>query len=236
MRNTHSHQWIKTAQPVHSAAGIVASAGHTRNLPHRRRRFGCTSLCGLTSPHTNLVLIGFMGSGKSALGRLAARELGFQFIDTDTLIVERAGLDIPAIFAQHGEEHFRELETCVLQSLTHLNRCVVSTGGGAVLRERNRDLMREIGFVVLLTASEEVLFERVSRTRKRPLLHTENPRETVARMLAERRPIYEAAAQCVIDTSTLTRTDAANTLLARTRAAFGWEEHSSHHAKQLGRQ
>ena len=180
----------------------------------------------MTTQHTNLVLIGFMGSGKSSLGRLVARELGFQFIDTDALVVERAGFDIPTIFALQGEDHFREVEKSVLQSLTHLNRCVISTGGGAVLREENRELLRQIGFVVLLTASEEVLFERVSRNKKRPLLHTQNPRETVARMLAERRPIYEAAAQCVIDTSTLTRPEAMDALLARVREAFGWEPHS----------
>jgi len=178
----------------------------------------------LTTPHTNLVLIGFMGSGKSSLGRLVARELGFQFIDTDALVVERAGFDIPTIFALHGEEHFRELETSVLQSLTHLSRCVISTGGGAVLREENRPILRQIGFVVLLTASEEVLFERVSRNKKRPLLHTENPRATVSQILADRRPIYEAAAQCVIDTTNLNRTEAMEALLARTREAFGWEQ------------
>ena len=180
----------------------------------------------MTTPHTNLVLIGFMGSGKSSLGRLVARELGFQFIDTDTLVVERAGFDIPTIFGLHGEEHFRDLEAAVLRSLTHLNRCVVSTGGGAVLREENRDVLRQIGFVVLLAASEEVLFDRVARNRKRPLLHTENPRETVSRMLAERKPIYEAAAQCIIDTSNFNRTEALETLLARAREAFGWEQHS----------
>jgi len=169
-----------------------------------------------------------MGSGKSSLGRLVARELGFQFIDTDALVVERAGFDIPTIFGLHGEEHFRDLEAAVLRSLTHLNRCVISTGGGAVLREDNREVLRQIGFVVLLTATEEVLFDRVARNRKRPLLHTENPRDTVSRMLTERRPIYEAAAHCVIDTSTLDRSQAMETLLARAREAFGWETQSSH--------
>ena len=88
--------------------------------------------------------------------------------------------------------------------------------------------MREIGFVVLLTASEDVIFERVSRNRKRPLLHTANPRATVSQMLAERRPIYEATAQSVIDTSNLGRDEAMETLLARARDAFGWEGHSPH--------
>jgi shikimate kinase len=180
-----------------------------------------------TIPHTNLVLIGFMGSGKSSIGRLVAKELGFQFIDTDALIIERAGFDIPTIFALHGEEHFRDLESSVLRSITHLNRCVVSTGGGAVLREENRDLLRQIGFVVLLTANEEVLFERVARNRKRPLLQTDNPRETVAQMLNERRPIYEAAAECIIDTTNLNRPQTVEALLAQTRGAFGWEPHRS---------
>src|SRR4051794_25823503 len=88
----------------------------------------------------NLVLVGFMGSGKSSIGRAVAKRLGFQFLDTDHLVVERSGLPITRIFQELGEEAFRSLETNALESLLHLTRCVVATGGGAVLRERNREL------------------------------------------------------------------------------------------------
>ncbi len=170
----------------------------------------------------NIILIGFMGSGKSSVGRFVAQRLGFQFLDTDALIVEREGLEISQIFALHGEAYFRDSETRTLESLASYSRCVISTGGGIVLREENRVILRELGLVVLLTAREEVIFERVNRTRKRPLLRTENPRETVARLLAERQPIYESTAQCVIDTSDLSRDEVSEAVIAAARGAFGW--------------
>ena len=170
----------------------------------------------------NIVLIGFMGSGKSSVGRLIAGRLGFQFVDTDALIVERAGMEIPEIFERDGEAHFRDLETAVLESLAHRDRCVIATGGGVVLRERNRELLEELGFVVLLTASEDVIFERVSRNAKRPLLQTPNPRETVSTMLAARLPAYEATAQWTLDNSTLSHAAAAEAVIAEARLAFAW--------------
>lgn len=171
----------------------------------------------------NIVLIGFMGSGKSSIGKLVARWMGFQFMDTDALIARRAGLEIPAIFAQSGEERFRDLETAAIESLGHLTRCVIATGGGAVLREKNRALLRETGFVVCLTASEEAIFERVSRNSKRPLLQTENPRETVARMLAARRAPYRETAHLMLDTTAFTREQAANAVIAAAKRGFSWQ-------------
>jgi shikimate kinase len=171
----------------------------------------------------NLILVGFMGSGKSALGRFAAQRLGFQFLDTDALIVERAGMEISSLFEQQGEAHFRELETRTIESLMPLNRCVISTGGGAVLSEENRALLRSLGFVVLLTAREEIIFERVARNTKRPLLQTADPRGTIAQMLADRAPAYTAAAHWTLDTSDLSREQAGELLIARTREAFSWQ-------------
>src|SRR6266853_774765 len=175
------------------------------------------------SPRQNIVLIGFMGSGKSSIGRLIATKFGFQFLDTDAVIVERAGMEISEIFQRDGEEHFRALETAALESLLHLQRCVIATGGGMVLRERNRELLRELGFVVLLTASEQTIFDRVSRNTERPLLQTENPRETVAKLLAERQPFYDAAAQWTLDTSRLSHARAADAVIAQARDAFAWQ-------------
>ncbi len=164
-----------------------------------------------------------MGSGKSSVGRLIAGRLGFQFMDTDTLVVQRGGMEIAEIFKREGEERFRDLETAALESLAHLQRCVIATGGGVVLRERNRELLRELGFVVLLTAGEEVIFERISRNAKRPLLQTPNPRETVAQMLAARQPCYAAAAQWTLDNSTLSHAAAAEAVIAEARRAFAWQ-------------
>jgi len=177
----------------------------------------------MSVPRQNIVLIGFMGSGKSSIGRLVAGRLGFQFVDTDALIVERAGREIAEIFASEGEERFRDLETAAIESLAHRERCVIATGGGVVLRERNRGLLRELGFVVLLMASEDVIFERVSRNTKRPLLQTANPRETVTAMLAARQPAYEAAAQWKLDSTALSHATAAEAVIAEARRAFAWQ-------------
>lgn len=171
----------------------------------------------------NLILVGFMGSGKSAIGRLAAHRLRFQFADTDSLIVERSKQEISTIFEQSGEEAFRDLETRVIESLTPLSRYVISTGGGAVLREQNRTVLRSLGFVVMLTANEDVLFERVQRNSKRPLLQTENPRQTIAELMTTRRPAYEAAAHLTLDTSELNHEQTTDAVVAAARQAFGWQ-------------
>lgn len=176
----------------------------------------------MISTHTNVVLVGFMGTGKSSVGKLVAHRLGFQFVDNDSIVVERAGMEITEIFAKHGEARFREYETRALESIGHLNRCVVSTGGGAVLREENRAILQRIGLVVQLTAREEVIYDRVARNTKRPLLSTDNPRETISKMLAQRKEAYTAASQVTVDTSDLTREQAAEAVIAEAKKAFGW--------------
>ena len=179
----------------------------------------------------NIVLVGFMGSGKSSIGRQLAKRLGFQFLDTDQLIVQRTGKEISQIFAEKGEPAFRELETATLISVSHLNRCVIATGGGAVMREANRAIMREIGFVVRLTASEDVIFERVSRNNKRPLLQTRDPRGTLRTLLESRREFYDAAAQFTLDTTHMAHGQAVEAVVAAARDAFGWTEAHAHRAK-----
>ena len=158
----------------------------------------------------NVILVGFMGSGKTAIGKLAAKLLKFQFLDTDH------------IFASDGEAAFRKMETTVLESLSHMTRCVISTGGGAVLSDHNRAILRSLGFVVLLTASEETLYERISRNTKRPLLQTENPRATLSKLLAERSEAYAAAAELSLDTTNLSHNAAAEALESAARTAFAW--------------
>ena len=174
-------------------------------------------------PRENIVLTGFMGSGKSAVGRLVAKRLRFQFVDTDQLIVKRAGMPISEIFAQHGEKYFRDLETAELESLEHLRQSVIATGGGVIVKERNHAILARLGFVVWLTASEDVIFNRVSRNDKRPLLQTEDPRATIRDMLAARRPLYEKAAQFTLDTTAFSHGEAADQVIASARAAFAWD-------------
>ena len=172
----------------------------------------------------NLVLIGFMGSGKSSIGRILATKLGFQMVDTDAMVVESAGMQITDIFARAGEEEFRQYESRALGYLVDRGArgLVVATGGGIVTREENRPLLHRLGFVVELTASEEVIFERVSRNKARPLLHTPNPRETIARLLAARAPLYAAAADYTVDTSAKTHMQAADAIIAEARRRFPW--------------
>lgn len=173
-------------------------------------------------PRENIVLIGFMGSGKSSIGKRVAKQLGFQFIDTDQVIIDRAGMPISDIFAQVGEASFRDLETSAIVSIGHLTRCVVATGGGAILREKNRELLRQLGFVIQLTATEDVIFERVARNTKRPLLQTEDPRATLRELLEKRLPLYADAAQFTLDTTELDHAAAADAIIAEARRAFSW--------------
>ncbi len=168
----------------------------------------------------NVILIGFMGCGKTTIGARLASLLGFEFLDTDSRIVARAGKEIAKIFADEGEECFRQLETSVLRDLQGQDHRVVSTGGGIVTRTENHGLLRELGLVVHLTSSDACLWQRVRRNRDRPMLHTPNPRETFDALLAERRPIYEALADLVVDTRDLTPEEAAYGLSESVRVHF----------------
>lgn len=170
----------------------------------------------------NLVLVGFMGSGKSSVGRLAARALGFPFVDTDQMVVEHAGRPISEIFQTEGEAAFRAIETEAIESLAHTQCHVISTGGGAVLSEHNRRILRSLGFVVCLTASEETLFERVSRNSKRPLLQTDNPRATLSKLIRDRGALYRDVAHYTLDTTLLPQTAAVEALVTAARQAFAW--------------
>ena len=171
-------------------------------------------------PGDHLVLIGPMGAGKSSLARSLARLTSRRWVDTDHLVVECAGLPITEIFARHGEEEFRRLETVALQSLGEQQRLVVATGGGIVTRTENHAPLRALGCVVFLSAAPEVLFERVSRNQRRPLLHTANPEQTLRDLLATRLPWYKACADLEMDTSDGTHEGLAREVLQRAREFF----------------
>lgn len=168
----------------------------------------------------NIVLIGFMGSGKSSVGRLVASKLNQRFIDTDHLIVQKNGLEISEIFKKHGEPFFRDQEQLTLESLQTTTHCIIATGGGIVGRPENHALLHRLGFVVWLTANEDVIFERVSRNTKRPLLQTSNPRETISTLLAQRNPLYEKASHFTLDTSDFPHDSIAQTIISEATKYF----------------
>ena len=148
----------------------------------------------------NIILIGPMGSGKSTIGQLLAGRLGREFYDSDFYIEDRTGVDIPRIFDIEGEDGFRLRETRALEELTERSNIVLATGGGAVIREENRRILRRNSFIIFLDTSVEQQLERLKHDKKRPLLQTENPRERLEKLLGERRPLYLELADLHIKT------------------------------------
>lgn len=142
----------------------------------------------------NIFLVGLMAVGKSTVGRILAQRIGYQFYDTDQVIEERAGADVSWIFDVEGEEGFRDRETHVLEDLTQLEGIVLATGGGIVLKTRNRVLLAARGTVIHLDSPLSRLVERTERDKKRPLLQRGNAPETLARLQQERAPLYEEVA------------------------------------------
>lgn len=140
----------------------------------------------------NLYFVGMMGVGKSTIGRLVAKELGYQFFDTDLVIEQAAKQSIRAIFAQQGEAAFRQLESQTLSELAAYRRLVVATGGGIVTQRRNWGQLQQ-GLVIWLDLPLDPLFQRLRRDRSRPLLQTDNPKETLRQLLEVRRPLYAEA-------------------------------------------
>ena len=158
-----------------------------------------------------------MGSGKSSVGRLVARTQKGRFVDTDRMVADRCGQEITEIFARKGEEFFRREESLALRSLLGERGLVVATGGGIVTVPENAQALKTLGLVVWLTADEEVIWERVGRNTKRPLLHTENPRETIRELLAKRNPLYAAVADMSIDTTRLAHVEVAEKICRQLR-------------------
>ncbi|NEV79823.1 shikimate kinase [Rhodopseudomonas sp. BR0C11] len=140
-----------------------------------------------------VVLIGMMGAGKSTVGRRLALRLGLPFLDADTEIESAAAMTIPEIFETHGEPHFRDGEARVIARLLDGGTKVLATGGGAFMREETRDRIREKAISMWLEAEADVILRRVKRRADRPLLKTPDPAGTIARLIAERYPLYREA-------------------------------------------
>ena len=146
-----------------------------------------------------IVLIGFMGAGKTSVGKRLAEGLGIPFVDTDARIEQKTGKSISSIFAEQGENAFRAIETAMLKELAAEPPAVIATGGGVVTQEDNWPLLKALGWVVHLHAPSESLFLRVSRQNHRPLLQAENPRERFESLYQAREALYRRA-DFVLDT------------------------------------
>lgn len=142
---------------------------------------------------SNLALVGFMGSGKSTVGRQVAGELGFEFVDADTLIEERAGISITEIFSTEGETEFRKMEREVIDGLSERKKLVIATGGGAVVDPENLTSLKKHALVICLWANAETIHKRTKHQSHRPLLQQSDPLVTIRQMLAEREPHYKQA-------------------------------------------
>ena len=143
-----------------------------------------------------------MGAGKTTLGRQLARRLNMDFYDSDRIIEERTGVDIPLIFEKEGEAGFRQRESAVIEEFTRKNPIVLATGGGAVLDENNRKCLKSRGTVFYLSSDLASLIERTHKDKNRPLLHGEEPPEVIiTRLIEQRDPLYRETADHIIDTS-----------------------------------
>ena len=162
----------------------------------------------------NIVLVGYRGTGKSAVGRLLAARLGREFVSTDAEIVKRAKRPIPEIVAQEGWEYFRNLESEICRELAGRDRLVIDTGGGAILRTQNVEALKKNGAVFWLTASVETITKRIGGGNQRPsLTGTKSFVDEIQEVLRERTPKYQAAADHIIATDDRSITQLVETLL-----------------------
>lgn len=160
-----------------------------------------------------IILIGFMGAGKTTIGQLLGQITGLPVIDTDITIVEQEKRTINTIFNQHGEEYFRNVESRVLRQVVNEN-AVITTGGGIVLRAENRQLLKETGSTFFLECEPNVVVERLAEDDTRPLLKNKSLAE-ITQMYHNRLPLYKECATCTIDTSTLTMEEVTELILKR---------------------
>ena len=163
----------------------------------------------------NIVLIGFMGTGKSTVSFYLKKNFGMEVVEMDQIISERQGMNISDIFKTYGEEYFRDLETDLLIEMQSRKNVVISCGGGVPMRERNVVEMKKNGKVVLLTAKPETILERVKNDHGRPLLEGNKNVEFIAELMEKRREKYEAAADIMIETDGKTKQEICKELMQR---------------------
>ena len=160
----------------------------------------------------NVALVGFMGAGKTVVGKVLSRQLGMIFIDSDDVIVEREQRAISDIFAKDGEPYFRKVEKEVIKEIAQRDGLIIACGGGVVLDKENMSNLKRNGLVVYLQSSPEVIFERAKNYNHRPLLNVENPKKQIEDTLKARTPLYSQA-DYTVDTSDLTIEEVVNKIL-----------------------
>lgn len=146
-----------------------------------------------SSSKPNIYLVGFMGTGKSTIGRQLAKQLDYQFLDSDDIIASSVGMPIPQLFEEQGEAAFRARERVFIESGHPSESCVISCGGGLVFQPRMTDLLNNRGLVITLFASPETIYERTRSNKNRPLLNVEDPQTEIRKLLEERLPVYREA-------------------------------------------
>jgi shikimate kinase len=152
----------------------------------------------------NIVLIGFMGSGKSCVAKRLSEKLNMPYVDADSIIEEEEKREISQIFAEDGEPYFREKEVEVIKRLSEKRGYIISTGGGCVLESENIENLKKRGRLFFLKTEPEAVYKRIKDDGSRPLLNLKDPLRRIRELLRVRTPIYESCADCIIDTSNLT--------------------------------
>ena len=172
---------------------------------------------------SNIVLIGFMGTGKTAVGRVLAKRLNRKLIEIDAVIEKTAGKTIPDIFKDYGEINFRELEIEAVKQAAAGEKQVIACGGGAVLNTINIDRLRVTGVIINLIARPKIILKRTARENgSRPLLNVEQPLERIKELKKFRKPFYDRAADITINTSKLSIEAAADNIIERLRKYEGF--------------
>ena len=166
-----------------------------------------------------IACIGLPGSGKSTIGRQLARRLGIRFVDSDQLIEQRMGCSIRELFEREGEPAFRDVEEAVIDELTLGDGCVLSTGGGAVLRAANREFLHRRCQAIYLHSAPEEVFRRLRHDQNRPLLQVSDPLSRLRDLYAARDPLYREAARFVIETGRPSVATLVNTILMQLELA-----------------
>ena len=146
----------------------------------------------------NIILLGFMGCGKSTIGKILAKTLNLKFCDCDTLAEQRENTSVNEIFATKGEAYFRNLETEILKDVCSKKGQIIATGGGAVLKQENVDILRQNGLVIYLDVESDTVLERLKNDTTRPLLARKDKRSAIDQLLSFRKPLYEKAAHVTI--------------------------------------
>lgn len=166
----------------------------------------------------NIFLVGFMGAGKSTIARGLHRELGLPLVEMDERIVQEQGMSINDIFAQYGEDKFRDIESQLILDLGKEGASVVSCGGGVVVRPQNTEYMKQSGRIVYLSASPETVYERVKNSSDRPILNGHMNVEYIAELMEKRRVLYEAAADITVATDGKSREELCQEIMERLEA------------------